>query len=319
MRIGNHRAPFIDYRKPGIFMITVNRLPGLSDFSRLRVETAESNTKIGVNYHALGFCVFHALKDFKAITPRIEVMQYVIMPNHLHFLLEIKETMERALGDYIAVFKRKIFLEASAKGLIPDNFQSIFEPGFNDQFLRSDRNLNTIYEYIRSNPYRLWAIRTHTEYFRRINETKILDTDCSLYGNLTLLQNPFIYPVVIHRKDTEAQLAKKMEIWRYVLVNGGVLAGAFISKAEKKIFEGAAQYGGKIILIQNKAFEKKEKPSGQLFKLCEQGQLLIISPKMEFPISEKGISRQECLAMNAFAERLSASRLSPLTPFPPCD
>ena len=94
--------------------------------------------------------------------------------------------------------------------------------------------------------------------------------------------------------------------------NGGVLVGAFISEAENEIFKGAAKFGGNIILISNKSFEKREKPTGKLFDLCETGQLLIISPKMDFSklnqaaSQKQKISRAECLFMNSFAEKLAA-------------
>lgn len=305
MRIGNRRAPFIDYSTPGIFMITVNEVKGLPPFSRLAVIGSGSEEKIGVRYNDLGFVVYHALKNFKTISPDIEIMQYVIMPDHLHFLLQIKKPLESPLGDYIALFKRNIFLKAEKAPIRLNEKRSIFEPGFNDQFLRDDRNLNIIYSYIRENPMRLWKIKQDPQYFSRITDRLINGRNCCIYGNLNLLSNPFICEVVIHRKDTAKELARKKELWRYILANGGVLAGAFISEAEKEIFRGAARYGGKLILVSNKGLGKREKPTGELFRLCSNGQLLIIAPELIVATSEKGITREECLQLNSFAASLS--------------
>lgn len=295
-------------------MVTIIKEEALPEFSRIITYGSEvTNPKeVKVRYYNLGFTIWHALLNFDEINPQIRILQYVIMPDHVHVLLEITHEMERPLGDYIAVFKRKIFKDALAQGFIDKTFPRIFQVGFNDQFLRYSRNLQTLFDYIRENPYRLWIRRVHSEFFSKILNSKILDIDCCLYGNLALLENPFIYPVVIHRKDSASELEKKKEIWRYVLKNGGVLVGAFISEGENKIFKGAAKYGGHIILISNKTFEKREKSTGKLFDLCEKGQLLIISPKMEFskmnPVAsqKQKISRAECLFMNAFAEKLAA-------------
>lgn len=305
MRIGNRRAPFIDYSKPGIFMVTVNKANGLPPFSRLTDTSTETKEKIGVKHYDLGFVIYHALKSFKTICPHIEIMQYVIMPDHLHVLMRIMKPLDAPLGNFIAIFKRKVFLEAEKTSVPLNGSRSIFEPGFNDQFLRWDRNLNVIYNYIRQNPLRLWKIKQDPLYFSRISDKTIDGRHCSLYGNLNLLTNPFISEVIIHRKDTPEELARKKELWRYILANGGVLVGAFIADAEKEIFRGASGYGGKIILVSNRGLEKREKPAGELFSLCSKGQLLIIAPELTVPPSEKGITRAECLQLNAFAERLA--------------
>lgn len=308
MKIGNHRAPFIDYRNPGIFMITMSRIEGIPDFSRIHLKhnPLQKKLDVGVKYYDLGFTIFHQLRDNGFISPKILLRQYIIMPDHIHLLVEITERLDQPLGYYIAIFKRKIYHEAiKEKVLDPLLSKSIFKNGFNDQFLRSDRDLDTIYQYIKENPYRLWIRKEHPEYFQRIRKICIGETVCSLYGNFNLLQNPFIFPVVIHRKDSDEDLAAKKELWRYGLANGRVLVGAFIAKPEKSIFNGAAEYGGKIILISNTTLAEREKPTKMLFELCEKGQLLIISPEMGFPPSEKGVSRRECLLMNSFAESLA--------------
>lgn len=310
MKIGNRRARFLNYHLPGIYMVTLGKEDGCPDFSHIVAKNSPGSQTPDVRcrYHNVGFAIYHVLRDFSKITPKIVILQYVIMPDHVHLLLQIREETARALGEYISVFKRSVFKEALEKGYLPVGSVRVFRSGFNDQFLRSDRNLQTLYDYIRNNPYRLWVRREHPERFRRISGKLLDGIDCNLYGNAHLLANPFLYPVVIHRKDSESELERKKELWRYALANGGVLVGAFISKSEHKIFNGAASYGGRIILISNKTFAEREKPSGKLFELCEAGQLLIISPKMEIPVSEKGISRQECLFMNSFAESLAKGR-----------
>ena len=306
MRIGNRRGPFIDYHKPGIFMITMNKLPALPDFSRLSVShnnRLEPNVK--TLYHKLGFAIYDALLNFGKITPDVAIEQYVIMPDHIHFIVRIIRENHRHLGRHLAMFKRNVFENARKRGLVRPGFDSIFVPGFNDQFLRYDRSLDVLYQYVRNNPHRLWVRKDKPENFKRINSAIIRGVECQLYGNLHLLDNPFIYPVVIHRRDTEEYLEKKKELWRYALCNGGVLVSPFISKAEKNIFKGAAQWGGKLILISNQELANREKPSKALFELCEKGQLLIIAPKMDLPPTDKDLSRAECLFMNGLAEKIA--------------
>lgn len=309
MRIGNHRAPFINYHKPGIFMITMNKLPSLPDFSRLSVShTSQLEPIVRPHYYKLGFAIYDSLLNFNKITPDVVIDQYVIMPDHIHMIARIIRENFRHLGRHLAIFKRNVFENARQKNLVPHGCDSIFVPGFNDQFLRHDRSLDVLYQYIRKNPHRLWVRQEKPENFKRKNSAIVCGVECQLYGNLHLLDNPFIFPVIIHRRDMEAEIENKKKLWRYALCNGGVLASPFISKGEKKIFEGAARWGGKLILISNQELGNREKPSKALFELCEKGQLLIIAPKMNLTPTDKDLSREECLFMNSLAEKISVSK-----------
>lgn len=288
-------------------MITMNKSPFVPDFSSLRVKPGCAGMKeaVGVAYSPLGLLIFRLLKNLRTINSSILIRQYKIMPDHLHILLEIKEKLAEPLGHYIAIFKRRVTLAAQQARVLPPEITGVFETGFNDQFLRSNRSLDAFYVYIRENPYRLWVRLTYPEFFRRINSKSLCGYDCSLYGNFQLLNNPAMETVVIHRKDTPEELRKKKLLWKYIIDNAGVIVGAFVADGEKKVFDYASETSGKIILIQNKGLEKREKPHKKLFELCERGQLLIVSPKFGIEPSMKGITRQECLLMNGFAEKLS--------------
>lgn len=306
MRIGNFRAPFIDYRKPGIFMITMNKNRGVLDFSRLHVSYPNyPEPTVKPDYYKIGYVIHDNLNKIKEISPFLRLLKYTIMPDHIHFIIEITHKNDKTLEEHIDALSTKIFVEAYSKNLLPPNCTSVFEPGFNDQFLRHDRSLKILINYIEKNPYNRWIRTEKPENFGRINSTILNGVECQMYGNLSLLDNPFITPVVIHRRDTEADLRKKKTEWRYAMANGGVLAGAFISKEEKKIFKGLSEWGGKIILIKNNVLEDREKPAGILYKLCERGQLLIIAPTMSIAASDPHRFRKECLFMNAFAEGLT--------------
>ncbi|MCH5217342.1 MAG: hypothetical protein J1F07_02120 [Muribaculaceae bacterium] len=310
MRIGNRRAEFINYRKPGIFMITMNKLRGIPDFGIVRPKSGTNTDSpiIHTAFSTMGACVFTALSNLSLLAPHLKRMRAVIMPDHIHFLVRIMAEMEQPLGYHMAVFKREALRIAIDRNLLPAGTKSMFQTGFNDQFLRHSRSLDVLYNYIDSNPDRLWSRIKNPNFFSRITNAKILGEECSLYGNLGLLQNPFIYPVIVHRSDVGKTLEDKLAFWRYGMANGGVLVGAFIADMEGKIFKGAAGYGGKLILISRRQLDPRQKPSGILYRLCERGQLLIIMPKITFSRPADGsLSRGECLFMNHFAERMAAA------------
>lgn len=311
-KIGNYRAFFLDYRNPGIFMITMNKLPYVPSFSKLYedIRLPDPMERIKLNYSPVGFEIYNMLNAIKILSPKLELFQYVIMPDHVHFILNIKERLDQPLGNYMALMKRNIYISSRDKGLIPNNFNSIFEEGFNDQFLRADRSLDVLFKYVKRNPYRLWKKHEHPEFFSQIRQANICGRKCSLYGNLFLLSNPFKNAVVVHRRDSACDLQNKWQQWQYAILNGGLIVGAFIADKEKDVFKYALANEGKIILISNHIFGGRDNPHGELNKLCEEGRLLIISPEMNFAHIDKPVSRQECVYMNSLAEDLAASSLS---------
>ena len=309
-KIGNRRATFIDYKKPGIFMITMNKLQGVPPFSKLVKNPYEPDKYKSVrpDYSDIGFIIFKNLKNLKENNSGIIVRQYIIMPDHLHFILEITKELDTEVGNYLAIFKRNIFKEAIELKLMPSSLGTVFEKGFNDQYLRFDRSLDGFYQYIKKNPYNLWIRLQNPDFFRRKYGHKLFGVECDLYGNIQFLENPFIESVIVHRSDSAQIRKQKLELWRYTYQNGGILIGAFISPHEREIFKEALSFGGKIIRISNRGFAKREKPSEGLLSYCEKGQLLIISPRIDFiPYPERRpVRREECLFMNNLALRIAA-------------
>lgn len=301
--IGNTRANFLDYHKPGLFMITMNKERQVPIFSSIIEEDNENKSGVYVITTDLGNIIREYLENIEKVCVHLEVWNYIIMPDHIHFLIYIKRKMDLTLGEYLAKFKKLINDEAKAKGLLTESQLRVFELGFNDLFVSKKIRINTIKRYIQNNPYWLWLRHKHPEYFEKIYNINLLDVKCSFYGNISLLDNPFKFPVVVHRADTCEQLNQKYELWRYAIKNGGVLCGAFISKKEKAIRDEIFMNGSKMILILSYSFDKREKPKGKLLDMCENGQLLIISPEFPFPRNEDSF-RKECVFMNNFAEKL---------------
>ncbi len=86
--------------------------------------------------------------------------------------------------------------------MISGSRESVFTPDFDDRILYRSRSLDTIFRYIRENPYRLAARRDRPDFFRRVNRLEIAGGEWQGYGNFQLLENPFKEQVVAHRADT---------------------------------------------------------------------------------------------------------------------
>lgn len=231
------------------------------------------------------------------LCPACQVLQYVIMPDHIHFALFARERLPLALGQYIGMMKVKC--GQAIRESYPE-LKDIFTPDFHDRYLRPTHNLNDIFEYIRNNPRRLLAIRQNPDFFRRINSLTINGTQWQAFGNLHLLDNPFKLPVIVHRADSPEVRAANTARWMHLAENGGVLVSAFISPDEKAVRKHGEAAGGRFILLTNRPFREREKPALHDFTLCTEGRLLILAPADPLPPG-----RQTFLFLNATAEKLA--------------
>ncbi|MBR0332732.1 MAG: transposase, partial [Alistipes sp.] len=94
-----YRARWMDYQSPSIQMltlVTVDRRPLLS--------VLQGNT---VALTALGSAVAAEIERIPTYlgAASIEILDYVIMPDHVHILLHIHDRLPRHLGQYIRWFK----------------------------------------------------------------------------------------------------------------------------------------------------------------------------------------------------------------------
>ncbi len=284
-----------DYRSRCIYHITLRKAAGVPSFGHLCGELPSA----GIMRSLHGKIIEKHIRRLPLLNPAIKLLQYCIMPDHVHLLLFVTSPLDMHLGNYIGRLKILIFQECRA---VTGSGISIFEDDFYDCILHSGRSLDTIYRYIRSNPHRLAVRKLHPEFFQRVNTLPIGDKTYAAYGNFQLLDNPFKEQVVIHRADTEAKRQADRELWLYTAANGGVLVSPFISPAEKAIRAQAESTGGRFILITDTQMPPRYKPSSRDFALCEQGRLLIIT--LSSPSSR--LSRQTCLAMNTLASLIAS-------------
>lgn len=192
------RAPWHDYTQRCIYLVTLNKSPLVESFGSLEGDChlpAGTKGSSFIRATAVGSAIRKVLKNFNLIESKIRILQYALMPDHLHILLFVTEQTEEILGRIIARFKVEVNREIGHNG--------VFAKGFNDQILKPTRSLDTLYRYLRDNPRRLAVRREHPEYFRRVNRLKIGDKTYQAYGNIQLLDCSFKEAVVIHRADSE--------------------------------------------------------------------------------------------------------------------
>lgn len=248
--------------------------------------------------------------------PEIEIYSFVIMPDHIHVLLRVREVLKVSgvsvfgymMGACTGNFRKELPAEAEAsdavarqKGLIQsDERLSVFRKGVNDRILLRQGQLHTLKEYIIDNPRRLLVKRLYKDLFTRHVGLKIEGEEYVAFGNIYLLKLP-MHAVHVRRVFTTEERKDYHGRCVAAAVEGVSLISPFLSRYEKDIMEEAIEKGGGIIRVSLSGFGERFKPSGREFELCAEGRLLLLA-RVGSSLHEGKLRREDAVALNKVAE-----------------
>ncbi len=289
-----------DYSRPGFYMITMVTAARRPLFGVCRENRAELSPA--------GEVVRRRWHEIPSFLPSIEASTLVVMPDHLHGILYVKEPLERTVGSAIRGFASGVTSELRRISGNPQLL--VWDKGYHDRIIMNPDTLQAERDYIRDNPRRLCLKRAHPDLFTRVNHLANsrlpAEEQWAGYGNLFLIDKPHLIAVQVSRRATEGDVAL---VKRGVMerVDGGAVAvSPFISPGEKMIAALVmARPHGSLILMKPDGFAPLYKPSGRYFDLCAQGRLLVLSA---FPDTgrKQPLTRECCLRMNRWVEGMCA-------------
>lgn len=180
----------------------------------------------------------------------------------------------------------------------------LFERGYNDRILLRRGQLETMKCYLADNPYRLAMKRARPELLRVRQGVDVCGSVCSAVGNLSLLTAARKLRVRISRSIDATLLEQEKERMLTAAREGTVLVSPAISPGEKAITRAAFDEGLPMIVLLDNGLDPMSKPSGERFRACAEGRLLLLSP---FPHrnNRTTITRATCEALNALAWDIS--------------
>ena len=302
----HRRAIGHNYHSPFIYHLIIKKAHNCESFSIVegdaRIPLGQPGS-VTVRESKLGKIIAKAIIHLPYEYPILQLYQFCVMPDHVHLLLRVLTASEKHLDFYMDSLMDSITTRYSKITKRALAVEEIFDRGYCDKPLYENRSLDTLYRYIRENPYRLAVRRQFPQFFQRVRRLRIGDTECRAYGNLFLLRNPDKAAVKISSKFSPEETAQKKAAWLYNSGGGTILVSPFISPAEKAIRTEAEARGANIILITHEAIGDRFKPADHDFALCTQGRLLIIAPILPGTTT---LTRAICLRMNALAEDIAA-------------
>ncbi len=269
-------------------------------------------------------------RDFFRTESAILLKKIVVMPDHVLFIIHVREYLPTHLGRYISRLKTVCTLAVSELPGYPvdtdGNPLHIFEDNYHDRIIRNDSMLETERRYLDDNPRRYLLRKQHPEYFSSPVRITINGEHYSAFGNILLLKDIHPEPAIISRRYTPEHLSRLKAGWEEAARSRKALISPFISKPEKEIKKAVLESGGRIIEILDNGFPERYKPSGTAFDLCLEGRLLQIAP-LVYETSKIPLTRNRALELNATARQIAALaatpaaagslRVGPLSPKPP--
>lgn len=267
----------------------------------------------------LGKGVIHALAQAPVLYPEVQLLQYCLMPDHLHAILYIRKPMEISVRKVI----RGIWQGAKKAGReYVSSIESELHSGiFTERpFIRplSRRGqLQTMIRYVQMNPERLATKHLMPDLFCVQEGIEIAGRMYRGVGDADLLQRSKYMPVhVRHTMIEEAEHGDNKRLRDYMngcvmaARNGAVMVSPFISPKEKDVMDVLLKEGLPFIYIADNGFRDYYKPQDSLFDAVAKKQVLILSP-WEYDPHKKNVSRAECVEMNKMAEEICTSFISP--------
>lgn len=304
-----------DYCSPGYYMITASITdgsPALSMIQDIDLPELKKGEMIMPLPTELGKLIQKEIMDIPRHHREIRIMRFVLMPDHIHVVMGVKERLKRKLGNELAGF-----LGACSKHRMAicgdSELKTLFKP-FNDRIIYNFQQLDRAIKYVVDNPRRLIIKRKLPDLFKRYLHLDIAGHEYAAYGNIFLLKGISLLPVRIHRRWSEQEFADYKNRCRIVISQGAIPISPAIHKAEKEIINSAVESGSSVILLKDQGFEARFKPKGKEFDLCSEGRLLLLAPWPENTGRKSTSGYTEFHKMNDLALAISSlpadSRLS---------
>ncbi len=155
-----------DYSQAGYYFVTIctqNRKNILGQIVTAGADSISAPYEIILN--SAGRMVKNIYCDMENEFENIILHEYVIMPNHLHGIIQIKQAdLESGLPKIIQSFKRHKTVEYARgvkNNIYPPFIKHIWQRGYYDHIIRNENELQEIRQYILDNPAKWWE----DEYF----------------------------------------------------------------------------------------------------------------------------------------------------------
>ncbi len=282
-----------NYAVPGTYEVTIVVAGRFPVFGEIVGTTKTGGERPHIKPSVLGQAVLDSeVPKIHHYYPEVDVWQVCLMPDHLHMIVRINQTLSKGkhLGIVIGAFNGGVSrawweLKATVSGAsATESRPPLFEPNYNDHILMRDGQLENWKRYLRDNPLRYMMRREYPDLFQRALCITIGGTRYSAFGNMFLLRQPEKHQVMFHRY-TDGIPTENTEYWQtesqrliMAALSGDVLVTSGISECEKRIKNMALERHLRLIHVQAEPISRYWKPERSRYEACAHGSLLVLAP-----------------------------------------
>ena len=336
------RDDYNDYRGRRMYMITMEvegRRPLFGELAGEPDAPDDSQDAPRIVLSPLGQGVHDEWFGIPRYYPQIELMALQMMPDHLHGILFVRETIPVHFSQVLTGFKtgcNRLYKAALLAATVPahqaaterpahqtaterpptPNHGSVqaaapsqqgvrlFAPGYNDLLLKTFDEFQNWKNYLRENPRRLLMKQENPEFLRPFFGLRLGSHVYSGIGNRALLLAPKRLAVRLSRRLTAQDIEREKARYLALAQEGTVLISPAISPGEKQVMRAAFDASLPTIVIMENSFTPLSKPKGEQFYACAAGRLLMLSP-WEHHNERRPLTAYQCQQMNLMALKLA--------------
>lgn len=298
--MGNVRVRGHDYRGKGYYFIT------FATFKRQHLLSKIVDGRVVLE--PAGELLMQAWRRIAEEDPAYELGVTAVMPDHFHGLAIARKPPKYVIGTHVSRVEGRV-LHAMRKNMNDPHLKIWDIDGFYDYISLDIKMLKAFEHYITENPTR-WQLRQdnphwfHKQY--ALQHPRLpAETTWTAYGDSTLLDHPYLVPVIVSTKISETERNTHISGITEKVKQGGIPVGAFISPGEKEVAKQIATIPRSRIIKLLPWGLKRYKPSGDMAnRWLAEGRSLILTG---FPDDEPmECKRQNCLKNNEWARKLGA-------------
>ena len=142
------------YSQDGVYFVTICAADRTPIFGR--IEDNHPGFTPAVRLNSIGEIVLANIQKIPIVYPCISVDKYVIMPNHIHLLLKITNSVlqREPKRDKMLLSKCIQSFKASVSRTLSGQVGSVWQSRYYDHIVRNDADYKRIWKYIDDNPAR---------------------------------------------------------------------------------------------------------------------------------------------------------------------